>query len=170
MPVIPHIIPQDIKAIIIVTGCKLKVLPKNFGSIIFPIIICTIVGKIIIKTIVIGASNCKKATGKGSRTAIIDPKVGIKLDLQFLKLVQVDNDVINLAKIYFLTCLLIFSQVSDFFLPLGPTNKNNVKTTTKISFPMKFAPLLRVEYVHSKKGKFKKDSLIASLSISISNS
>ena len=29
MPVIPHIIPQNIKAIIIVTGCKLKVLPKN---------------------------------------------------------------------------------------------------------------------------------------------
>ena len=52
--------------------------------------------------------------------------------------------------------MLIFSQVSDFFLPLGPANKNNVKTTTKISFPMKFAPLLRVEYVHSKKGKFKK--------------
>ena len=43
-PIIPQIIPQNIKDRIIVMGCKPKASPKIFVSIILPIIICTMPG------------------------------------------------------------------------------------------------------------------------------
>ena len=47
----PHNIPHDIKATIIVTGCKSNAWPNILGSIIFPIITWTKTGKTITKII-----------------------------------------------------------------------------------------------------------------------
>ena len=80
IPVIPHNIPQDIKASIIVTGCNPNALPNNFGSIILPITKWTNEGNISTNAIIVGSPYCKKATGKGNRTATIEPKVGIKFN------------------------------------------------------------------------------------------
>ena len=81
-PIKPQIIPQNINDKIIVIGWRPKLSPKTFGSIKLPTIWCTIVGNIIIKITSVGSLYCKKAIGKGRRTAMTDPITGIKFKIK----------------------------------------------------------------------------------------
>ena len=81
-PIIPQIIPQKIKDNITVIGWRPNVSPKILGSIILPIIIWTIAGNKIIKAKRVGSWNWRKATGIGIKTAITDPKTGIKFNIK----------------------------------------------------------------------------------------
>ena len=78
-PIIPHNNPQKISAKTIVTGCKLRALPINFGSIKSPIINLIAKGIKIIKIIGIGSVYWINATGIGKITAIAAPNIGINV-------------------------------------------------------------------------------------------
>ena len=91
----------------------------------------------------VGSLYCKKAIGKGSKTAITEPITGIKFKMnvnvpnmnansnprnQYIKpaAIPVKADVKNFVKIYFFTNLIISSHSSEVFFGGVPNNKKSV--------------------------------------------